>query len=77
MHNIWGFCDDQIRHNEVSYHLRIVCPRSWFLCGFTRGEVAARHAVLGRFLPVNTRVHNFVGSRAGSLERKQKYREQK
>lgn len=69
----WGLFDDEIRLNGVSYLLRTVCSRSWFLSGFTRSKVAACHAVLGRFLPVNTRIHNFVGSRARSLEGKQMY----
>lgn len=72
MLNMWGLCDDQIRHHEVSYQFGTIFTRPGLLCCFTRCEVAACHAELRSFLHVNIRVHNSVGSRARGLEGRQK-----
>lgn len=72
MLNIWGLCDGQIRHHEVSYQFGTIFTRPRLPCRFTRCEVATCHAELGGFLHVNIRVHDFVGSRARGLEGSQK-----
>lgn len=54
--------------SEVFDLLRVVCPRPRCLSGFTRGDVAASHAVPGSSSFGDTGVDNFVGARPRTLE---------